>query len=92
MHLQFLENGHGEEMVNGLDEGLMRVSSIMDSESAESVAPPTTCPHIPLTESPDSGQEYRTAGRERPRNTIPDKIVTVHHFIVSELIVASYIT
>ena len=22
MHLQFLENGHGEEMVNGLDEGL----------------------------------------------------------------------
>ena len=79
-------------MVNGLDEGLMRVSSIMDSEAAESVAPPTT--HIPLTESPGSreGQEYRTAGGERPRNTIPDKIVTVHDFIVSELIFASYIT
>ena len=94
MHLQFLENGHGEEMVNGLDEGLMRVSSIMDSESAESVAPPTTCPHIPLTESPGSRelQEYRTAGGGRPRNTIPDKIVTLRDFTVSELIFASYIT
>ena len=45
MHLQFLENGHGEEMVNGLDEGWMRDSSIMDSGAAESVAAPTTCPH-----------------------------------------------
>ena len=35
MHLQFLENGHGEEMVNGLDEGWMRVSSIMDPGGAE---------------------------------------------------------
>ena len=69
MHLQFLENGHGEEMVNGLDEGWMRVSSIMDSEAAESVAPPTTCLHIPLTESHGSraSQEYRTAGGERLR-------------------------
>ena len=29
MHLQFLENGHGEEMVNGLDEIWMRVLSII---------------------------------------------------------------
>ena len=57
-------------MVNGLDEGWMRDSSIMDSGAAESVAPPTTCPHIPLTESPGSrtGQECRTAGGERLRN------------------------
>ena len=44
MHLQFLQSGHGEEMVNGLDEGWTRVSSIMDSGAAESVALPTTCP------------------------------------------------
>ena len=70
MRLQFLESGHAEEMVNGLDEGWMRVSSIMDSGAVESVAPPTTCPHIPLAESPGSpaGQEYRTAGGERLRN------------------------
>ena len=62
MHLQFLEHGHGEEMVHGLDEGWMRVSSIMDSGAAGSVAPPTTCLHIPLAESLGSraGQEYRT--------------------------------
>ena len=36
MHLQFLESGLGDEMVNGLDEGWMRVSSIMDSGAAES--------------------------------------------------------
>ena len=70
MHFQSLENGHGEEMVNGLDEGWMRVSSIMDPGGAESEAPPTTCLHIPLTESHGSraGQEYRTAGGERLRN------------------------
>ena len=70
MHLQFLD-GHGEEMVNGLDEGWMRVSSIMDSGAAESVSPPTICPHIPLTEAPGSrtGQECRTAGGERLRNS-----------------------
>ena len=70
MHLQFLESGRREEMVNGLDEGWMRVSSIMHSGAAESVAPPTTCPHIPLPESPGSraGQECRTAGGERLRN------------------------
>ena len=51
MHLQFLENGHGEVMVNGLDEGWMRVSSIMDPGAAESIAPPTTCLQIPLNES-----------------------------------------
>ena len=70
MHLQFLGNRHGEEMVNGLDEGWMRDSSIMDSGAAESVAPHTTCPHIPLTESPGSraGQEYRTVGGERLEN------------------------
>ena len=41
----------------------------MDSGLAESVAPPTTSPHIPLTESLGSraGQEYRTAGGERLR-------------------------
>ena len=45
----------------------MRVSSIMDSGAAESVAPPTTCPHLPVTESLGSraGQEHRTAGGER---------------------------
>ena len=70
MHLQFLESGHGEEMVNGLDEGWMRVSSILHSGAAESVAPPTTCPHMPLAESPCSraGQGYRTAAGERLRN------------------------
>ena len=51
MHLQFLENRHGEVMVNGLDEGWMRVSSIMDPGAAESIAPPTTCLQIPLNES-----------------------------------------
>ena len=48
MHLQFHENRHLEEMVNGLHEGWMRVSSIMDSGAAESVAPPFTCPHISI--------------------------------------------
>ena len=57
-------------MVNGLDEGWVRVSSIEDSGFAERVAPHTTCPHIPLTVSLGSraGQEYRTAGGERLRN------------------------
>ena len=32
-------------MVNGLDEGWVRVSSIKDSGLAERVAPPTKCPH-----------------------------------------------
>ena len=34
----------------------------MNSGAIDSVAPPTTCPHIPL------GQEYRTAGGERLKN------------------------
>ena len=70
MHLQFLKSGRGEEMVSSVDEGWMRVSSIMDFGAAESVAPPTTCPHVPLTESVGSrvGQDYRTAGGERLRN------------------------
>ena len=53
--------------MNGLHESWMRVSSIMDSGAAESVARTTTCPHIPLAESPGSqaDQEYRTADRER---------------------------
>ena len=70
MELQFLENGVEEEMVNGLEEGWMRFASIMDSGAAESVAPPSTCPHFPLVESPGSraGQEYRTAGGERLKN------------------------
>ena len=70
MHLQFLESGLGDERANGLDEGWVRVSSIMDSGLAESVAPHTTYPHSPLTESLGSraGQEYRTAGGERLRN------------------------
>ena len=69
-HLQFQESGHGEEMVHGLDEGWMRVSSIVDSGAAESVAPHTTCPVIPLIESLRSraSQECRTADGERLRN------------------------
>ena len=68
--LQFLENGVEEEMVNGLEEGWMRFASIMDSGAAESVAPPSTCPHFPLMEFPGSraGQEHRTAGGERLKN------------------------
>ena len=68
--LQFLENGVVEEMVNGLEEGWMRSASIVDSGAAESVAPPSTCPHFPLMESPGSraGQEYRTAGGEPLKN------------------------
>ena len=70
MHLQFQESGHGEEMANGLDEGWLRFSSIMNSGATEGVAPLTTCPHIPLAESSGSreGQEYRTVGGERLRN------------------------
>ena len=56
--------------MNGLEEGWMRFANIMDSGAAESVAPPSTCPHFPLMESPGSraGQEYRTAGGERLKN------------------------
>ena len=42
----------------------------MNSGAIDSVAPPTTCPHIPLADSSGSraGQEYRTAGGERLKN------------------------
>ena len=65
-YLQFLENGHGEEVVN---DGWMRVSS-MESGAAESVEPRTACPHIPLTEPPayERATSKRTAGGERLRN------------------------
>ena len=53
-HHHLLENGHGEEMVNGLDAGWMRVSSILDSGPAESEAPPTTCEPVPLNEASGS--------------------------------------
>ena len=54
-------------MVNGLDEGWVRVSSIMDSgAAAESVAPPHNVPAQSLGSR--AGQEYRTAGGERLRN------------------------
>ena len=39
MQLQFLESGIGEEIVNGLGEGWMRVSRIMDSGVAVNVGP-----------------------------------------------------
>ena len=52
-------------MVNGLDEGCVRVSSIKDSGLAERVAPPTKCPH---NLGSRAGQEYRTARGERLRN------------------------
>ena len=71
MHLQFQESGHGEEMLNILDEGWMCVfRAIMNSGATESVAPPTMCPHIPLAEFSGSrpGEEYRTAGGERLKN------------------------
>ena len=63
MHLQFQESGHGQEMVNALDEGWMRVSNIMNSGACECEARPTTCPHIPFAESSASraGQKHRTA-------------------------------
>ena len=48
-------------MVNALDEGWMRVSSIVDSGAGECVARATTYPHIPFAESPwlTSGPEHR---------------------------------
>ena len=49
--IQVLESGHGEYTVNGLDEGWMRVSCIMDSAVSESVALPTSCPHNQLVGS-----------------------------------------
>ena len=51
--LQFLENVVEKEMVNGLGGGWMRFVSILHSGAAESVAPPSTCPHFFFKESPD---------------------------------------
>ena len=48
----------------------MRFAIIVDSGAAESVAPESTCPHLPLMKSPGSraGLECRTAGGERLKN------------------------
>ena len=57
-------------MVNGLHESWMRVSSIMDSGAAESVARTTTCPTFhwlnPLAHKRTRNTEQRT--RERLEN------------------------
>ena len=71
VRLQFQVNGHGEQMVNGLDEGWMRVSSIMDSGVLRAQHLPQLARHIPLAESLGSrpGQEclwWRTIEERRP--------------------------
>ena len=62
--IQYLGDGGQQPEINNLSgSGWIKVSAIMDSGAAESVAPPSVCHHLPMQESAGSkrGQEYHTA-------------------------------